>query len=294
VPRPDLVSWSRTLFDWKFPGGSSRAGAFTLIELLVVVAIVGILAALLLPALARTKSAAQASTCLNNVRQLTLAWLAYAEEHEDRLPYNLGGDTLGKAAARNDPLNWVNGVLSWELDADNTNETLITRASLGSYCAGNPRVYLCPADHVVSVAQREAGWSERTRTYSMNAMVGDAGEASRGGTNVNNPDYLQFFMLASIVDPASTFVFIDEHPDSINDGYFLNNPDDMEWLSLPASFHHGAASVSFADGHLELHSWHDGATKPAAAPDAAGLPRAVSAGERADFDWLAERTSLER
>jgi hypothetical protein len=99
-------------------------------------------------------------------------------------------------------------------------------------------------------------------------------------------------MLASIVDPAGTFVFIDEHPDSINDGYFLNNPDDMGWLSLPAVS--SRRSLGFvADGHLECTP-HDGATKPAAAPDAAGLPRAVSAGERADFDWLAERTSLER
>ena len=276
------------------PGWFSRSSGFTLIELSVVVAIIAILAALLLPALARAKSTAQTSVCLSNVRQLITACLAYVGDNEDRLPYNLGGDAMGKAAARNDPLNWVNGVLSWELDPDNTNETLITRASLAPYCAANARIYHCPSDRVVSPVQRDAGWAERTRTYSMNAMVGDAGDASRGGTNVNNPEYVQFFLLSSIPDPANTFVFIEEHPDSIDDGYFLNNPDDWEWISLPASFHHEAATISFADGHIELHRWFDGGTRVRPVPDAAGLPRTVSDDHLTDFEWLADRSSIER
>ena len=282
-------AFKRTSAQW-----SSRAGGFTLIELAVVAAMIVTLAALLLPALARAKSAAQTTVCLSNVRQLMTAYLAYATDNNDRLPYNLGGDIMAKAAARSDPLNWVNGVLSWELDPDNTNETMITRASLAPYCAANPRVYHCPADRVVSSVQRAAGWNERTRTYSINAMAGDAGEASRGGTNVNNPEYMQFFLLSAIPEPANTFIFIEEHPDSINDGYFLNNPDDLEWLSLPASFHHNAATISFADGHTELHRWQDDAARARPAPDGAGLPRSVVSDHQADFEWLAERTSVER
>lgn len=276
------------------PGWFRRSAGFTLIELSVVVAMIATLAALLLPALVRAKSSAQTSVCLNNVRQLITACLTYVGDNDDRFPYNLGGDAMGKAAARNDPLNWVNGVLSWELDADNTNETLITRASLGPYCAANARVYHCPADRVVSGLQRDAGWAERTRSYSMNAMVGDAGEASRGGTNVNNPEYTQFFSLSSIPNPANTFVFIEEHPDSIDDGYFLNNPDDLQWISLPASFHHDAATISFADGHLELHRWFEGATRAKPVPDAANLPHPVTNDHLSDFEWLADRSSVER
>jgi prepilin-type N-terminal cleavage/methylation domain-containing protein/prepilin-type processing-associated H-X9-DG protein len=270
------------------------SSGFTLVELMVVVGVIALLAALLLPALARAKLSGHATVCLNNVRQLTLAWQLYADDHEDRIPYNLGGDALGKAAARNDPLNWVNGIMSWELEPDNTNQTLLTRASLAPYYAVTPRICKCPSDRVLSSIQKNAGWEARTRSYAMNAMMGDAGEASRSGFNVNNPEYQQFFQTTAIPDAAGYFVFIDEHPDSIDDGYFLNNPDEPEWMSLPASHHNGAASLSFADGHTELHRWVDRDTKPPDAPDAAGLPAPVTADQRADFDWLAERTSVER
>ena len=127
----------------------------------------------------------------------------------------------------------------------------------------------------------------------MNAMVGDAGEFTSGGVNTNNPSYRQFFKLAQVPDPSRIFVFIEEHPDSIGDGYFLNNPEVLEWHNLPASYHGGAANLSFADGHVESHRWLFGSTKPPPRPDAAGLPLPIPPGERADFDWLMERTSLE-
>ncbi len=75
----------------------------------------------------------------------------------------------------------------------------------------------------------------------MNAMIGDAGDLSVTGYNRNNPDYVQFFNMSSIPEPAKIFVFLDEHPDSINDGYFINKADYWEWIDLPASYHNGAA-----------------------------------------------------
>lgn len=127
----------------------------------------------------------------------------------------------------------------------------------------------------------------------MNGMVGDAGESMQSGRNVNNPDYVQFVTYTSIPDPSSIFVFVEEHPDSINDGYFLNNPDSGEWIDLPASTHEGAGVVSFADGHIEVHPWKDAETRRPSVPDGAGLPMAVSAARHEDFEWLARRTSVE-
>src|SRR5262249_2678846 len=109
----------------------------------------------------------------------------------------------------------------------NTNAVGITEAGLGAYSSRSLGIYKCPADSVLSDEQRNAGWTARARvrSYSMNAMVGDAGEVSKSGSNVNNPDYVQFFSQSQIPEPAHIFVFLDEHPDSINDGYFLNSDD---------------------------------------------------------------------
>ena len=260
-------------------------------ELLVVIALIGLLAALLLPALNRARTRAVAISCLNNVRQLVFAWTLYADDHQGRLPYNLGGDAARTTVALRTNLNWVNNVMTWELNSENTNTATITEASLGPY-ANSVRIYRCPADQALSAVQRQAGWSQRIRSYSMNAMVGDAGELSKTGVNQNNPGYVQFFNLSSIPQPADIFVFLDEHPDSINDGYFLNRPSYREWIDLPASYHDGAASFAFADGHSGLQHWVESATKPAAAPDATDLPFYVYKSQARDFNWITSHMSV--
>jgi prepilin-type N-terminal cleavage/methylation domain-containing protein/prepilin-type processing-associated H-X9-DG protein len=274
-------------------GGSSRGG-FTLIELLVVIAIIAILAALLFPALARTKARAQAVFCLNSAKQLGLAWVMYADEHNGRLVYNLGGSGSRGIAPRSN-LNWVNNIMSWEVepDSDNTNTATITQASLWPYTKSTT-IYRCPSDNVLSARQRQAGWAARVRSYSMNAMMGDAGEASRSGTNENNPDYVQFFKMSDIPKPVKLFVFVDEHPDSINDGYFLNKAYYPKWIDLPASYHNGAASFTYADGHSDLHRWRFAKTKPPAHPESTQLPMYTHEDEREDFYWMIERMSVGR
>lgn len=274
---------------------SSPPKGFTLIELLVVVAIIGILASLLLPALAKAKAQGQSTFCMNNGRQLNIAWLLYAQDHDDRLPYNLGAQEIREMLRRGEKYNWANSVLNWESDPYNTNTTLNTEASLGGYVGGNNRVFRCPADKVLSNLQRELGWTERSRTLSMNAMVGDAGEFTRLGSNVNNPDYHQFLKASEFTSTTDIFVFIEEHPDSINDGYFLNKRGEgaynYQWQDLPASFHNGAANLSYADGHSESHRWLLSSTKKPARAYAANLPFALSDEERADYYWLLKRTS---
>ncbi len=271
-----------------------RPRAFTLIELLVVIAIVGILAGMLLPALTRAKSKAQGVACANNQRQLLFACLLYAGDHADALPYNFGAVETRRTVAQAQFQNWVNNVLSWELDPDNTNRAWVTAGGLGPYVGGMVDAFRCPSDGVLSDIQKAVGWTVRVRSISMNALVGDAGEFSRSGANVNAPGYRQFFKLSQIPQPVNIFVFIEEHPDSVDDGYFLNNPYKPEWHDLPASYHNGSANLAFADGHVESHRWLNPSTRPPARPDAAGLPLAIPASERADFNWLMERTSLVR
>jgi prepilin-type N-terminal cleavage/methylation domain-containing protein/prepilin-type processing-associated H-X9-DG protein len=263
----------------------ARQGGFTLGELLVVVAVIGILAALLLPALAASKARAQGTFCQNNNKQLATGWLMYADDNAQTLPYNLGG-----AAARTN-LNWAAGVLDWELTPDNTNYADLTQAALGSYVAQVATVYHCPADKALSARQAAAGWSIRARSYSMNASVGDAGEISISGVNTNNPGYVQFFKLTSIPTPARIFVFLDEHPDSISDGYFVNRSYYPEWERLPASWHNGAATFSFSDGHSEIHAWKCTSTMPPSLPDAASLPIDASDDPR-DFNWVIMHMSV--
>ena len=275
-----------------------RASGFTLIELLVVIAIVGILSSILLPALAKSRARAQGVFCLNNTKQLTLAWLLYADDHNERLTYNIGSSRTASEVSlpsfTHMNLNWANNVLTWELDADNTNTAKLTASGLGPYTSRAARIYRCPSDHVLSSIQRGAGWNERVRSYSMNAMVGDAGSFSQSGTNVNNPDYVQFFRLSAIPKPTQIFVFLDEHPDSIDDGYFVNRAYSLEWHDLPASYHGGATSFSFADGHSELHHWRYASTQPPARPGAAGLPVQIPKEELGDFYWVTSHMSTEQ
>jgi hypothetical protein len=119
------------------------------------------------------------------------------------------------------------------------------------------------------------------------------------GWNVNNPDYIQFFTITSIPQPADIFVFLDEHPDSIDDGYFVNRAYNRQWHDLPASYHDRGACFSFADGHSEVHHWRSPTTAPPPLQEAAGLPKRLptspqaAAAELADFYWVISHMSVE-
>ena len=270
-----------------------RAGwAFTLVELLVVIALIAVLAALLLPTLNRARVRAQGYQSVSNTRQLVLAWVLYSDDNSGRLAYNLGGPGGGKSPALKTNLNWVNNNLTWELDTDNTNTATLTEASLGPYANRVASIYRCPADRTLSKIQLEKGWTARVRSYSMNAMVGDAGELTEYGFNQNNPKYAQFFRLTDIPRPSDIFVFVEEHPDSINDGYFLNQFRTNQWIDLPSSDHNGAAPFAFADGHAQLQRWVDSTTKQPLQPGVVDFPVSVSAGATNDLYWVMQRTSV--
>lgn len=272
---------------------AGHSAAFTLIELLAVIAIIAILAALLLPALNRAKGKAGALACLNNERQLALACLLYVDDSNDRLPYNLGVGEIRQLEAQNAFPNWSTPIMDWELNPDNTNTALVASGGLGPYASGAAQVFHCPSDRALSDQQQQAGWTARVRSISMNAMIGDAGSFSASGANVNNPEYKQFFKLNQVPKPSQIFVFIEEHANSIGDGYFLNQFETNQWLRLPAAYHNGAVNLSFSDGHLETHRWQNASTLQPVRPGFAYFPVQLPPGERADFYWLLYRTSTE-
>jgi prepilin-type processing-associated H-X9-DG protein len=86
-------------------------------------------------------------------------------------------------------------------------------------------------------------------------------------------------------------VFVDEHPDSIEDGFFINTFGSLQWNHLPASHHNNGGTFSFADGHTEIHRWQSGSTLVPAIPNAASFPIAVNPNDTADFDWVMKHTS---
>jgi prepilin-type N-terminal cleavage/methylation domain-containing protein/prepilin-type processing-associated H-X9-DG protein len=273
-------------------GAIRERSGFTLIELLVVIALISILAAMLLPALQSARGRATGMQSINNTRQLLLAWVFYADDHNGRLAYNLGGPAGDRSPAKKSNANWVNNILTWELDSDNTNTLSLTDASLGSYASQAAQLYRCPNDRTLSGLQRQAGWSHRVRSYSMNAMVGDAGELSVGGDSKNNPGYVQFLRITDIPQPADIFVFVEEHPDSINDGYFLNRFYKNHWIDLPASDHNGSAPFAFADGHAQLHHWVESTTQQPARPDTLDFPIALAATQTDDLNWVLNHMTI--
>lgn len=262
------------------------------------VAVISILAAMLLPALSRSRSRAHAIFCLNNNKQLMFAWEMYSSDNNDLLVNNLGGNASTRGFAPRDEPNWVNNIMDWELSPDNTNTAFAKDSMLGIYASFSTSIYRCPADRALSDRQKSAGWESRVRSISMNAMVGNPGALLTNGVNANNPYYRQYLKESEIRAPAMTFIFLDEHPDSINDGYFVNitttNADKLEWIDLPASYHNGGGSFSFADGHSEIHRWASELTKRPAVEDGARLPLPIRSTERADFDWVIQRMSVER
>ena len=194
------------------------------------------------------KMNARATACANNLRQLAVAWAMYSDDNGGLLVNNSG--TVDTRAYRR---SWVNNIEDWGMSPENTNPVFILTGKLAPYVANNLGVYKCPSD------QAKAQDGPRLRSYSVNSLVGDP----LIKPNRFNPNWVQFLRVTDFPGPANFWVFIEEHPDTINDGYFMNVWDQIKWGNLPASYHHSSANLSWADGHLERHRWIANTVRPA-------------------------------
>ena len=293
----------------KNPTGSrALTRAFTLIELLVVIAIIAILAAMLLPALSKAKAKAQAVACMNNLGQLQKACNLYTDENnqsliacQDGMPDNRPNwcTTIGSS----DGLDYTSGAWNWDIHND------LTQSPLWPYTGKSASIFRCPADPTFVV--NGAGVRlPRVRSNSMNQVFGK-GEWLDKTQNANQTVWRTYAKAPQVVLASKTFVFVDEHPDSINDAAFAvtctqNQPTDppaSAWMiDFPASYHNGGAGFSFFDGHAEMHRWRGTFTKqivrfnvdlPLNVPVPSGPPQDNGLSWN-DTHWMAENSTVRR
>ena len=269
------------------PSSRDSAVGFTLIELLVVIAIIAILASLLLPALSRAKDKARTVVCLNNLKQLQLAWLTYAHDNDDRLPPNADNQFAGRDLVHS-PETWVEGWMCYETTAayspwysDATNSVLLVQPGpgrLGPYTRA-PGIYKCPADrsYILLGGTRHP----RVRSYAINEYMNPA--------NLIAQDQQEIYRkLADIrrLSPSDALVFVDEHEDSIGDGKFEVGYRPESWDEVPAARHNRQGAFSFADGHVATRKWKDPRTL---VPVTRAVPRPlviVPQANNADILWV--------
>ena len=276
---------------------SKPARGFTLIELLVVIAIIAILAAMLLPALAKAKQKAQGIMCVSNLRQLTLGWLMYSPDNRNALAVN--GDEAYQPTtptSGNNP-QWCPGRVD---TATASNTDWIKAGQIYPYI-NSPGPYRCPADtstyNTATAAAFPAGGrgDPRVRSMSMNGWLNPGDTAN--GLNAVYRIYRKDSDMA-MPGPVNLWLFLDENPYSINDTFFLEQPTGgsspptaTSWIDCPAAYHNHACGIAFCDGHAQIRKWID-QTVLGWKVAANGTP--IPAKNPTDIQWLIQLTTAHR
>jgi prepilin-type N-terminal cleavage/methylation domain-containing protein/prepilin-type processing-associated H-X9-DG protein len=260
-------------------GNPRRFVGFTLIELLVVIAIIAILAGMLLPALGRAKLKANGIICMNNAKQLGLAWIMYSLDHEDV--------ALGPYASAIAPA-WCGGTVVSAPDA--VDDRFITNSPTYVYISTR-ETFRCPAD--IAGLLHGGKVVLRNRSYAMNAFMGDT---TTSWVQNHRSVYKTVPKTTAITGPgpSTIYILVDEHENSINDSHFfpfndLRNFNNNPWLDAPSGRHGDAAGFTFADGHSEVKKWASAGLstfrrrgREVVANDISWLPRA----QQADHRWF--------
>jgi len=251
--------------------------AFTLVELVVVIAILALLAAMSLPALCKTNIKSNGLQCVSNMKSLAAAWLMFSTDNNDKL--------LSSYAAES--IRWVNGNVDNSAGADFIDLNKYLPASpLNPYLGGNVKVYKCPSDARVSSLAGYVG-TPVCRSVSMNVFIRSDASTSGG--------YLVYKKISDLnrPGPANTFVILDENRGTINDASFYmdmatydpNNLPGKSWIDVPSAYHSNAGTLSFADGHVEMHRWTDPRTSSSYGFGGGPSPNNL------DIDWLQSKTT---
>ena len=265
-----------------------------MIELLVVIAIIAILASLLLPALAKAKSQAHQSICLNNFKQLGIVMQLYADDHEDKVVHNGNGNLR---------LTWVGGVFSGRPEDAGKPEMLIDkRLSLFGQYIKSTGIYRCPSDKSTVIVRdpisKRMTPKPRLRSYALNSFVGwDTNIRGAGEPAYRNQPARRYQSSIKMSDsawgPSELFTFIEVHPVSLCRPFFGHNMNNS-FYHVPAGYHNDSAALGYMDGGARVHKWIDPRTKQLLARTDEGHWGDHNQGNirNKDILWLQERATF--